>query len=96
MKTNAPQIFRVIFGYAGRGLLLAALATTLTVTGCGDEEEDIVSNDAAADTLVGDTLGAGDTLKPADSGGDAKGDATTGDAKPADAGGDAAIDAAAL
>ncbi|MDX2020002.1 MAG: hypothetical protein SF187_07155 [Deltaproteobacteria bacterium] len=95
MKTYAPQVLRTIFGYAGRGLLLAALATTLAVTGCGDEDDDLVTTDAAADTLGGDTLGGGDVLKPADSGTDAKIDALNGDAKPADAGGDAAVDAAA-
>jgi hypothetical protein len=99
MKTYASQIIRVVFGYAGRGLLLAALATTVAVTGCGDEDDDlVVPNDAAVDSLPSDALATGDTLKPSDSGADASGDAATGDAAPGDvapgdAGGDAAGDA---
>lgn len=93
-NTHLPKtVLRLTFNYAGRGIVLGALAMTLALVGC-DDGDDPMNSDAAVDASGNKDTSATDT-KPGDTNLniDAAKDGSVGDAKPADAGaGDTAAD----
>lgn len=98
-KNYLSNAFHLTFNYAGRGIVLGALATCLAFAGC-DDTNDENPTDAAVDSAGGgDTSNTIPDAKPVDTGSlpDAGKDSSpTSDAKPADAGVDAStVDAAA-
>ena len=84
-KTNFTNALQLTFGYAGRGIMLAAFALCLAVGGCDDDPAELVTDaavDASGDTKAADTSATPDTSKD-----------SSADSKPGDAGKDALTDA---
>jgi hypothetical protein len=97
-KNYLSNAFHLTFNYAGRGLVLGALAMSLAFAGCddGDPEQSDAAVDAAAGGDGGQTFTdakAADTASVPDAGKDSS---TPSDAKPADAGVDASTADAAV
>jgi|GEM_PF-6249716 len=95
-KNYLSNAFQLTFNYAGRGIVLGALAMSLAFAGCDDTDDDLVKSDAAVDAAGGGDTAPGTDVKIGDTGAlpDAAKDSSATDAKAADAGADAAVDAA--
>lgn len=93
MTTNKyiSNTFRLTFNYAGRGIVLGALAMSLAFAGCDDGEDGPNTTDAAVDAAGGGDTGTDTKVTDTAAIPDAAKDTATTDAKPADAGGDAAV-----